>query len=357
MQNPSSYQPMKELNFDDGSHRGAFVAVPVHALDCPMRVGCRGRGEVEGNPIHFMPDPSRVRPDACLPVCCTLPAPCSFVGYLCVKRCCCCCQTQTGNTEKHVIGIFQKLCTPCCSVLPLMKKNVEGLVRPAHHFVRRKEDGSYEHITREEYEKGLAIAGDIPPFSGQWRSADGGGLSKEFPYLGQGGRAYAVSVPNRPAAARMAQLPPAEVIFDRLFSRPSGSFTRDPCGANALLVYGALMVTHEFFRTDEGRGEDGDGIERPWVNVNSSELDLQVLYGFNKERQSAVRTHSGGRLKDDALGDTGRLAALPEVAAIIGLFRSEHNFIADQLARIYPDRFGAEAGNGADEACFQQPAP
>ena len=66
----------------------------------------------------------------------------------------------------------------------------------------------------------------------------------------------------------------------------------------------ALLITHELFRTDTGRGEDGDGRERPWVNVNSSTLDLQSLYGFSepdaaaKEKPRARRQEQGERRRE-----------------------------------------------------------
>jgi hypothetical protein len=121
-------------------------------------------------------------------------------------------------------------------------------------------------------------------------------------------------------------------------------------------MYMALLATHEFFRTDAGRGEDGDGIEKPWANANSSFLDLQTLYGPHETATKAIRTFEGGRLKPGALGDIGRLAALPTIAAILSLFAAEHNLAARELATRNPTRFGSQHPDGdvaADEACFQ----
>lgn len=152
-------------------------------------------------------------------------------------------------------------------------------------------------------------------------------------------------MPNKSVAARLGdRLPDAGAVFDDLLAR--GTFAPCPCGANALIVFTALPATHEFFRTDEGRGEDGDGVERPWVNANSSFLDLQSLYGSNAARTRALR--DGARLRDGVLGDENRLAALPTVAAILGLFRAEHNAIVDALRRNDPAAFAD------DDACFEQ---
>lgn len=105
-------------------------------------------------------------------------------------------------------------------------------------------------------------------------------------------------------------------------------------------------VIHDFFRTDKGRGEDGDSVERPWANVHSSYLDLQPLYGYNDALQSSVRTMSDGMLKPDAVADS-RLAgqALPTV--ILRLFSRHHNYVAGQLKERYADQFPTDVSKPA----------
>jgi hypothetical protein len=61
-------------------------------------------------------------------------------------------------------------------------------------------------------------------------------------------------------------------------------------------------------------------------------------------------------LKPGAIGDKGRLAALPTIAAMLSLFQAEHNLAAGELAARYPTRFGVDHPDGetvADEECFQ----
>jgi len=300
-------------------------------------------GLAEDNPSHWPPNTSRLRPDACLPVCCTLPAGCTLLGFACLSKAPCLANPCCITSPMHAVGSFSRLCTPCCSLHPLVEQYTAGLDRPATAFL--SDDGSYGHVARGDYEALLRDRGDWPEAAGLRRRADGSGMHPRHPYLGQAGRPYAVAVPNKSVAARLGgRLPDAGAVFDDLFAR--GTFAPCPCGANALIVFTALLATHEFFRTDEGRGEDGDGVERPWVNANSSFLDLQSLYGSNAARTRALR--DGARLRDGALGDENRLAALPTVAAILGLFRAEHNAIVDALRRNDPAAFAD------DDACFEQ---
>ena len=56
------------------------------------------------------------------------------------------------------------------------------------------------------------------------------------------------------------------------------------------------VATHEFFRSDAGRCRSGSE-DRPHINLASSALDLQTLYGCDDAAAAAVRSFSGGKLK------------------------------------------------------------
>jgi prostaglandin-endoperoxide synthase 2 len=130
-------------------------------------------------------------------------------------------------------------------------------------------------------------------------------------------------------------------MFDKLIKRET--FKPCPRGANALLVYVALLATHEFFRSDTGRGEDGDGMHREWVNAHSSFLDLQSLYGSSPEEAKGARSFKDGKLKLDCVGER-RLLRLPVMRAILKLFALEHNYIAEQLTEHHGGEFSDEEG-------------
>eukprot|EP00299_Pterocystis_sp_00344_P013664 c6717_g1_i2.p1 GENE.c6717_g1_i2~~c6717_g1_i2.p1 ORF type:complete len:1039 (+),score=226.47 c6717_g1_i2:388-3117(+) len=115
---------------------------------------------------------------------------------------------------------------------------------------------------------------------------------------------------------------------------------------NSLTTYFAFVVIHDFFRTDSGRGRVGD-VDRHWLNLHSSYLDMQPLYGFTKERADSVRTFKDGKLKVDEIADD-RLKRIRVAKCIVILFNREHNFICDELIRRYPGRFTT------DEELYQQ---
>jgi hypothetical protein len=315
-------------------------------------------GIAEDNPAHLNHSMSRSRPDACCPVCCTLPDCCSLVGIACLSEVCYFCLLPKGSKvymNNSALGAFTKCCTPCCSLNPLVKMYTEGLKRPAAAFTAP--DGSHKMLSRDEYEVELKRTNDWPEPCKNRRRADGGGMNPDMPYLGQGGRPFAIAVPNKSLALRLGdKLPDPEQIFDELFARREGTFRKCPCNANALIMYFAFVAIHEFFRTDEGAGEDGDGIERPWINGNSSFLDLQSVYGNTEQRMKEIRTMKGGKLQEGVLGDEKRFSAkdgLQTPRALLLCFQAEHNYIADQLVREYPDKF---AGDDAEkeEELFQQ---
>jgi len=70
------------------------------------------------------------------------------------------------------------------------------------------------------------------------------------------------------------------------------------------------------------------------------------------ERARAGRAGRAGKLKPGFVADTGRLARLPTVAAILSLFRAEHDVVCDELAARYPARFGD--ADAHDDATYEQ---
>jgi hypothetical protein len=92
------------------------------------------KGAAEDNSYHFdvpVASTGRERPDACCPQCCTCPAGASFSGFLFLSKCCCCFLVPGQMRNIHALGVFLKLCTPCCSFLPIAEHLAEGQPRPA----------------------------------------------------------------------------------------------------------------------------------------------------------------------------------------------------------------------------------
>mmetsp|Transcript_20255 Transcript_20255/g.65140 ORF Transcript_20255/g.65140 Transcript_20255/m.65140 type:complete len:83 (+) Transcript_20255:106-354(+) len=65
--------------------------------------GCFSGWAKEDDPAHWPPRTDRTRPDACLPVCCTLPDKCSLLGFQCVKSCCAPC-TPLGDMHDAIVS-------------------------------------------------------------------------------------------------------------------------------------------------------------------------------------------------------------------------------------------------------------
>lgn len=294
-------------------------------------------------PILFNTKSDHARPDALCGTICTLPQPCTGLGLCILKYCCC---YSIGANRVEAIGCFQRFCTSCCSMLPIIEGLTKTLPRPPLCFLcpamneAKSDDHTvYKHVPIREYIRAMTLyeGWGARPCAERLelhrRSHDGGGIgTPKCPWLGQSQRAFAVAVPNRPLAARLLRygqvLPDPEVIWNRLLERKK--FVPCPKGANSLLVHTGVLATHEFFRTDAGRGEDGDGVARHWINANSSFLDLQSLYGTSEDECKHVRTYSNGQIHTD--GRCGRrLLRLPVVKAILKLFALEHNYIACKL--------------------------
>lgn len=206
-------------------------------------------------------------------------------------------------------------------------------------------------LTLAQYDgaaKGLAGSAEeqalpYPEFVRDHRTVDGAGNNERYPWLGQGGRPYGQITLRVPAPDDILPDPPT--LISAICARKE--FQPAPNGISSLLPWVAFCAIHDFFRTDAGRGEDGDGVEREHVNVHSSYLDLQTLYGCTQVLQDSVRTFEGGKLKADAVADP-RLKRLRSAAAIIVLFSREHNYICDQLAERHSNELDT------DEKLFQK---
>ncbi|KAI8376096.1 heme peroxidase [Radiomyces spectabilis] len=153
-----------------------------------------------------------------------------------------------------------------------------------------------------------------------FRTADGSGNSVALPDVGKAGSNYTRTVTSR--APMNENLPSPEVIFDRLFKRPKDGFTPHKSGVNMLLLYLAILITHDLFYTDP------KDMKR---NLSTSYADLSPLYGFNRQNQESVRQMKNGLLKPDQFFDRRLVIQPPGVAALAVLFSRNHNYIAKTL--------------------------
>jgi len=199
-------------------------------------------------------------------------------------------------------------------------------------------------FTLEEYHARVMQEANPPTPAQKYQSLDGGGNNIEYPWIGQGGRPYGRCTPFNPRSNH-PDLPNTSELFDLLIARDH--FKAAPFGQNSIQVHIAICAIHDFFRSDVGRGEDGDGIVHELRNIHSSYLDLQTLYGYNEKVNSRVRLGQGGLLKSDAIADD-RLEKLPGAKALLIAFSREHNYVATQLAERYPGRFSTD-----DELFYQ----
>eukprot|EP00929_Paragymnodinium_shiwhaense_P102684 TRINITY_DN658_c0_g1_i2.p1 TRINITY_DN658_c0_g1~~TRINITY_DN658_c0_g1_i2.p1 ORF type:complete len:639 (-),score=91.28 TRINITY_DN658_c0_g1_i2:498-2339(-) len=221
-------------------------------------------------------------------------------------------------------------CCGCCVKLePAVLFAAVHLATPPRFIFDEAEDEPVL-LTLEDYiEK---KKGSFPSYSGQYRAVDGRGNWLEYPFLGQGGRGYAMNSPFQVYTV----LPDPEALQAALFMR--STFRPAPLGHNAISSWFANVAIHDFFRTDSAK---------PWVNLHSGYLDLQVLYGYTQEVADSVRTFEGGKVKN--IGET-RFDKLhvPGSKAIVILLMKEHNFVCEQLANRYPAEFHT------DEKLYQQ---
>mmetsp|Transcript_76304 Transcript_76304/g.210612 ORF Transcript_76304/g.210612 Transcript_76304/m.210612 type:complete len:634 (+) Transcript_76304:2-1903(+) len=182
----------------------------------------------------------------------------------------------------------------------------------------------------------------FPPFSGKYRAVDGGGNNARYTFLGQGMRGYGMNEPFTLPSV----LPNADEMQRALQLRTT--FKGSPFGQNALSTWFANVAIHDFFRTATGvDNKYVGGVDKPWVNLHSSYLDIQPLYGWNAELADQVRSKVGGKLK--AVAETRfDNSRVPESSAIVELLRREHNYVCDELATRYPQEFDT------DEKLYQQ---
>jgi hypothetical protein len=126
------------------------------------------------------------------------------------------------------------------------------------------------------------------------------------------------------------------------------TFKESPFGQNAIATWFAMVAIHDFFRSATGSDKaHTGGINKPWVNLHSSYLDLQVLYGWNEDVAKSIRTFEGGKLykiaenRFDGIKESGPVV-------IVKLLMMEHNYVCDELAARYPSEFDT------DEKLYQQ---
>lgn len=180
-----------------------------------------------------------------------------------------------------------------------------------------------------------------PRGSGRYRSVDGGGNSERYPFMGQGLRGWGASFPKQILTVLPDPYEVTRAVLSRKTFRPASN------GISSTVVWFANIVIHDFFRT--AKGDDNKyvgGVDKPWVNLHSSYVDLQVLYGFNEDLMRSVRTFEGGKIHKFAETRLNR-NRLTESIAVLELFLREHNYVCDELAKRYPEL------KDSDEKLFQ----
>ncbi|KAG1053066.1 hypothetical protein G6F43_004828 [Rhizopus delemar] len=182
-----------------------------------------------------------------------------------------------------------------------------------------------------------------------FRTADGSQNSPLFPEVGKAGSNYVMSVTT--SSDNNENLPPAKEVFDKLLRRPDGEFTPNKNGINMMLLYLAVVISHDLFHTD---------YNDPRRNLTTSYLDLSLLYGNNREQQVSYRQMKGGLLKPDQWHDKRLVIQPPGVSALMVMFSRNHNYIAKKLLEINEnERFSYGPGKALtteeeqDEHLFQ----
>ncbi|KAG1220276.1 hypothetical protein G6F35_006825 [Rhizopus arrhizus] len=157
----------------------------------------------------------------------------------------------------------------------------------------------------------------------QFRTADGSQNSPLFPEVGKAGSNYVMTVTT--SSNNNENLPPAKEVFDKLLRRPDGEFTPNKNGVNMMLLYLAVVISHDLFHTD---------YNDPRRNLTTSYLDLSLLYGNNRAQQVSYRQMKGGLLKPDQWHDKRLVIQPPGVSALMVMFSRNHNYIAKKLLEI-----------------------
>ncbi|PWN44159.1 heme peroxidase [Ceraceosorus guamensis] len=150
----------------------------------------------------------------------------------------------------------------------------------------------------------------------EFRSVDGSGNNPYQPTLGAARTPYARN------AQRKAPLvtPDAGIVFDTLLARKG--FKPHPQGIASLLFSMANLIIHDAFRTSPKDAQ---------VNLNSSYLDMQWLYGNDEQSQNSIRTFSQGMIFPDTIADMRLALMTPSSTALAMMFARNHNFIAKKL--------------------------
>lgn len=164
------------------------------------------------------------------------------------------------------------------------------------------------------------------------RSYDGYGNNRENLWLGQGKRGYGLHM-HQSDKKTVFKSKPVDILTDLAIRK---TFQPAPHDVNALVPFFALLVIHEFFRSDSGRGKESE-VDRNYINLHSSYLDLQCLYGYSEELNKTVRTFTDGKLIADKIADN-RLERLFITKSLVVLFNREHNKICDEIKKRYPER-------------------
>jgi len=263
------------------------------------------------------------------------------------------CVNPSQITYVHALYVLQHtvkktvtgwLC--CCGCLVGLQPGimVTTVLLPTPPSFLFDEDADVAYLmTFEEY---VAKKKDtFPPYSGKYRAIDGGGNHPQYTFIGQGYRGSAKAEPF--TILDPSVMPDPYVMQKELQMRAKGQFGKSPWGQNSLACFFANIAIHEFFRSATGRSSaHTNKIDKPWVNLHSGYLDLQTLYGFNKDLADSIRTFSGGKLKKVAEDRFDK--RVPESLIILKLLMWEHNYVCDKLVELYPMEFDT------DEKLYQQ---
>mmetsp|Transcript_74298 Transcript_74298/g.187203 ORF Transcript_74298/g.187203 Transcript_74298/m.187203 type:complete len:654 (-) Transcript_74298:34-1995(-) len=297
-------------------------------------------------------------------ICTCLQWPCSslvflviLAGQLCAPcfYCCCgvawCMKTSQITYIHSLYVIWQTLkntwygnilCCGCFVNLQPAVLFVTTLLATPPKFLFDEDKDTPYLMTFQDYAE--AKKKTWPAFSGRYRAVDGGGNQQPYTFIGQGARGYAM---NEPYMILDSSAMPDPVEMQRALQLRT-TFTESPFGQNAIATWFANVAIHDFFRSATGADKIyTGGVEKPWVNLHSGYLDLQVLYGWNQELADSVRTFVDGKLKGVAETRFDG-ARLPETKAIVTMMMREHNYVCEQLKVRYPYQFTT------DEALYQQ---
>jgi len=194
----------------------------------------------------------------------------------------------------------------------------------------------------------------------KYRQADGSSNSFIYPDAGKADTPYSICTQSYYVPTKV---PDAKEVITDLFARET--FKTSTINLNANFSYFITLLIHDFYYSDPNN---------PEINKTTSYLDLSPLYGYNADRQNAIRSHTDGKfkMKDNlplTLAEMGnnfmqnpygmdpnkifcfgdeRVSTIPPLAVMLTIFMREHNRICDELMKRYPDKFTK------DEDLFQQ---